>query len=174
MNLRTLELKDAPLMLEWMHDLSVVEFLQTDFTSMTLEDCILFIKKSKMPSKDFHRAVVDENDVYMGTVSLKNIHNGTAEFAITVRKTAMGQGYSQYGMERILRIGWEELRLDFIYWCVAPKNRRAVRFYDKHGYSRFCVSPSGAVQGNACVFIEGYSEAQIEKYIWYKAEKNSR
>ena len=36
MKLRKLELKDAPLMLEWMHDETVVEDLHTDFASKTI------------------------------------------------------------------------------------------------------------------------------------------
>ena len=38
MHLRRLELKDAPLMLEWMHDTSVVGLLRTNFASKTIED----------------------------------------------------------------------------------------------------------------------------------------
>lgn len=37
----------------------------------------------------------------MGTVSLKKIQNGVAEFGIVVRKQAMGKGYSKYGMDEI-------------------------------------------------------------------------
>ena len=38
-------------------------------------------------------AITDDNDEYMGTVSLKNINytDSFAEFAITVRRTAMGK-----------------------------------------------------------------------------------
>lgn len=45
MQLRKLESKDAPLMLEWMHDSDVVAKMQTDFQSKTLEDCLTFIKR---------------------------------------------------------------------------------------------------------------------------------
>ena len=76
----------------------------------------------------------------MGTVSLKNIENGTAEFAITVRKGAMGKGVSKYAMSEIIRIGLEELNLKSVYWCVSPENKRAVKFYDKNGYIRIDLS----------------------------------
>ena len=42
MRLRKLEIKDAPAMLEWMQDRSVVADMNTDFSSKTLEDCALF------------------------------------------------------------------------------------------------------------------------------------
>ena len=36
MKLRKLEAKDAPFMLEWMHDEDVVRYMRRDFMSMTL------------------------------------------------------------------------------------------------------------------------------------------
>jgi diamine N-acetyltransferase len=136
MKLRRLELKDAELMLEWMHDPSVVENLQTDFASKTIADCEGFIISAQNGSKDLHLSIVDDDDKYRGTVSLKHIQNGSAEFAITVCKSAMGKGYSKYAMTEIIRIGFEELNLQSVYWCVSPENKRAICFYDKNGYQR--------------------------------------
>ena len=136
MVLRQLNTKDAPFMLEWMHDNSVVQDLQTDFASKTIEDCLEFIKASKDESENLHLAIVDNNDEYLGTVSLKNIAVSFAEFAITVRSSAMGKGIAKDAMEKIIDIGFEEKDLEGIYWCVAPSNKRAIRFYDKNGYHR--------------------------------------
>jgi diamine N-acetyltransferase len=136
MKLRKLELKDAELMLEWMHDPSVVKDLQADFASKTKIDCEYFITAAQDVSKDLHLAIVDDEDEYMGTVSLKHIENGSAEFAITVRRTAMGKGYSKWAMNEIIQIGFEKLNLLSIYWCVSPENKRAIRFYEKNGYQR--------------------------------------
>ena len=47
MKLRQLEFKDAPLMLEWMHDESVVENLSANFASKKIEDCMAFVEASK-------------------------------------------------------------------------------------------------------------------------------
>lgn len=120
MRLRDLELKDAPLMLEWMHDQSVVENLRGRFAEKTIEDCEAFIKASDNKEHDIHLAIVSDEDEYMGTVSLKSIDrdNDSAEFAITVRKSAMGRGYSWYGMEGIIRLAFEKYGLENIYWCV--------------------------------------------------------
>ena len=131
MKLRKLELKDAPLMLEWMHDETVVKDMQADFSSKTLEDCNHFILSSKDTRKNLHLAIVDENDEYMGTVSLKNIEEDKAEFAITVRKNAMGKGYSLFGMREIIKIGLGDMNLSSIYWYVDKNNQRAIKFYDK-------------------------------------------
>ena len=68
----------------------------------------------------------------MGTVSLKHIENGNAEFAIAVRAGAMGRGYAWRGMESILEKAFQDMDLESVYWCVSRENGRAVRFYDKH------------------------------------------
>ena len=73
MRLRKLKDKDAVFMLEWMHDGDVVEFLNGNFTSKTLDDCKNFIELSLNDDKNSHFAVVSDTDEYMGTVSLKNI-----------------------------------------------------------------------------------------------------
>lgn len=160
MRLRKLDQKDAPLMLEWMHDANVVQDLKTDFLSKTIDDCHAFIEASKDPSESLHLAVVNDEDEYIGTVSLKHIVNGTAEFGITVRKCAMGKGYSIFAMKSILDIGINELKLQKIYWCVDPLNKRAVRFYDKNSYKR-SGAPSEAT---------GYTQEEKDKFIWYVVE----
>lgn len=162
MQLRPLALEDAPLMLEWMHDASVVGHMGTNFMEKTLPDCEKFILWSQTATQDLHLAVTDEKDEYQGTVSLKHIENGAAEFAITIRACAMGKGVSAYAMESILRKGLLELGLTKIYWCVSPENRRAVRFYDKHRYPRVDVGTLTPV---------GYSQEQLDAYIWYAVTK---
>ena len=132
--LRKLKQSDAPLMLEWMHDEDVVHFMKADFQHKTLNDCERFIKSAQEDTKNIHLAATDDNDTYLGTVSLKNIDNESAEFAITMRKTAMGKGCAAEAMKQIIDKGFNELGLEYIYWYVRPENKRAVRFYDKNGY----------------------------------------
>jgi len=138
MKLRRLEQKDAERMLAWMHDKSVVEHMGTDFSKKSYSDCVNFIVKSQNDKFNLHMAVVDDNDVYMGTVSLKNIEldEKRAEFAITVSKEVMGKGYSIYAMREIINIAFTTLGLEEVYWYVAQNNQRAVRFYDKHKFER--------------------------------------
>lgn len=163
MKLRKLENKDADRMLEWMHDDNVVEFMQADFKNKTIDDCENFIRTAQNDFCNCHMAIVNDNDEYMGTVSLKNIQNDNAEFAITICRDAMGKGYSKFGMNEIIRYGFEELDLVNIYWCVSPKNKRAIKFYDKNGYPRHKIDAkfSGG----------GYTQEQIQRFIWYQVSK---
>lgn len=138
MKLRALEAQDAAAMLAWMHDDTVVRFMGTDFASKTLQDCQAFIASAGDTKENIHMAVADEQDRYMGTVSLKEINHkkACAEFAITMCRESMGRGYAAFAMREILRIGLEECQLDYIYWYVSKRNERAIRFYDKNGYQR--------------------------------------
>jgi diamine N-acetyltransferase len=95
----------------------------------------------------------------MGTVSLKNIEETSAEFGITIRACAMGKGYSIWAMNEILKIAFEEKRLQLVYWCVSPDNKRAVRFYDKNEFER--------VDAQDLDMITGYTQEQIDAYVWY-------
>lgn len=136
MYLRKLKLEDAPLMLEWMHDDDITHNLSTNFEAKSLQDCENFISASMGTSTNLHMSIASDADEYMGTVSLKHIDKeaGNAELAIAVRKSSMGKGYSWFGMVEIIRIAFEELGLNSVYWCVSTKNERACRFYDKQGF----------------------------------------
>ena len=160
MKLRFLQNKDAVFMLEWMHDPSVVRFMKTDFLTKTADDCLTFIKASQDTTDDLHLAITDDKDEYMGTVSLKHITHGSAEFGIVIRKIAMGKGYSQFGMDSIIETGVKHHGISKIYWCVDPINERALSFYDRQGYVR-CDVPEEAY---------GYSEEEKKKFVWYSID----
>ena len=161
-----LEKKDASKMLEWMHDENVVRYLQGRFGDKPIADCEKFIESSWDDPINLHMAIVNDIDIYMGTVSLKHIStkNKEAEFAIALRTCAMGKGYAQYAMKQILQRGIDEFKLDRIYWCVSPQNKRAVRFYDKNNYQRMSAIDQQ---------ITGYTDEQIKEYIWYFFENRN-
>ncbi len=160
MYLRELRQEDAPLMLEWMHDESVVGTLRGDFASKTLDDCRAFISTS-LTETNIHLAIASDTDEYMGTVSLKNIENNNAEFAITVRSEAMRRGYAWFGMRAIIEKAFNELGLESVYWCVSRKNERAVRFYDKHNFHEIVDVPQH--------ILDRYKE--VENLKWYSILK---
>ena len=171
--LRKLKKSDAPLMLEWMHDEDVVHFMKEDYQHKTLGDCESFINSSQEDTKNAHLAVVDDIDTYMGTVSLKNIDNGSSEFAITMRKGAMGKGYAAEAMKQIIDKGFNELGLEYIFWYVRPENKRAVRFYDKNGYQRISFNKLCDQLNKTELFRNsGVVPEEAEYYIWYLVQDN--
>lgn len=156
--LRKLKHSDALRMLEWMHDPEVVDKLRADFYSKTLKDCYAFIDNSR-DAKNLHLAISDDNDSYLGTVSLKNMSNDSAEFAIAICRDVMGTGCAIAAMRKILDMGFSEYGLHNIYWCVARDNKRAIRFYDKNGFKRIDTHVIGD--------IKGYTDKQIASFEWF-------
>lgn len=133
-HLRELELRDAPHMLEWMMDPSIARFFRFDAAGMTEEKCRDYIASANRDPSSRHYAIADENDEYLGTISLKNIEEGRAEYAISTRKCAHGSGAAMQATREILRIAFEELGLETVFLNVLTENRRANAFYRKAGF----------------------------------------
>lgn len=163
MFLRKLEQSDAELMLEWMHDKELTENMMADFQNMKLEDCVEFIKAALTDeTKNLHRAICSDDNEYLGTVSLKNIDykSQNAEFAIALRRKALGKGVAVSATKQILEIAFEELHLSRIYLCVASCNRRAIKFYDKFGFLY-----------EGCFRKHVYIAKQRQDLLWYSILK---
>lgn len=136
-HLRMLKPEDADGMLDWMHDPDVNRIFDAPFASFDKERVLRFIENAQdMHGENLHLACVDENDMYLGTISLKNIDrdNSRAEYAISMRRAAHGTGASRYASEEILRIAFEEMGLNRIYLYLFAANERADRFYKKFGF----------------------------------------
>lgn len=168
MRLRPLEARDAEGMLSWMHDPLAVSLLSANFAAKTREDCLAFIAAAANPGPDRHWAIADDADVYVGTVSLKGIDpdRGAAEFAIVVRREAWGKGFSGFALRAVLEKAFGEFGLSVVYWYVNRLNARAVRFYEKQGFSPLSGPPEearGAVRADGrMVWFEARSPAGEE------------
>lgn len=136
MNLRELDYGDSFSMLEWMHDFEITYYLKNDYAKKKLEDCNSFIEKAREDTNNIHYAVCDQENEYMGTISLKNVNrtDKTAEYAVILRKKAIGTGIAGEATKEILRIGFEVQHLNKIYLNVLCDNKRALRFYEKFGF----------------------------------------
>jgi len=134
--LRPLEPKDAAGMTEWMHDDDTTKYLQIGDKAYTMEDALHFIEAAKDEMFHIHRAIVDTNDVYMGTVSLKSIdrEKGEAEYAIVLHPEAQGRGVAYSATENIMAVAFKELGLKRVYLNVLEENQRARHFYEKFGF----------------------------------------
>lgn len=136
MLLRKPEEKDAQGMLSWMHDPASAEIFAADFASFTLDTVINFIHNANSDEKNKNFVCVDDNDNYLGTVSLKNIDYvaKNAEYAISFCVAARGTGAAAFATKEILRYAFEILGLERVYLNVIPDNIRANKFYEKMGF----------------------------------------
>lgn len=135
-HLRPLKTDDAPRMLSWMRNPDITQYLQIGGKDTSQETVLAFIERSRDESENLHRAIVDEFDEYLGTVSLKHIdrEKQEAEYAISMHPSALGTGASAEGSRQILAIAFDNLKLKRVYLNVLEENRRAVRFYQKFGF----------------------------------------
>lgn len=135
-SLRNLRKKDAIRMLEWMNDTGVVEQMRIGENKHTMEEILEFIQKAQQPGKDMHYAIVDQDDTYLGTVSLKQVDKaaGSAEFAIALHLSAIGRGVAELATLQVLKIAFSEIQLQEVYLNVLSSNIRAIRFYEKLGW----------------------------------------
>lgn len=135
MNLRKLEYKDIPFMLEWMHDIDITRYLKNDFEKATEESQKKFVDNS-FTKESANFAIVDDNDEYLGSISLKNIDydDKKAEYAICLRRKSVGTNVASSATMAILKYAFEELCLNRVYLNVVSNNIRANKFYEKIGF----------------------------------------
>lgn len=136
--LRSLKEADASRMLEWLQNDSITSELNIGGNNATLESVQQFIESAKDETLNLHRAIVDENDNYLGTVSLKGIDltKKQAEYAIVLHMDALGTGAAISATDAILRIAFDKLGLTRVFLCVRKTNKRAIHFYEKYGWNQ--------------------------------------
>lgn len=139
MRLRLLEDSDIAGMLEWMHDPNVNCFFRFNAEEMTAEKVSAFIKQANDEIEQkisYNFAISNENDEYLGTISLKNVDwsSRVAEYAISMRTSAQGKGIATNATNEILRYAFEELGLNRVFLNVLYENEKAIRLYEKCGF----------------------------------------
>ena len=139
MYLRALEEKDIDGMLEWMHDPEIQRCFRITMIERTREDVQHFIRSAvvkPIDGKDIHYAIVNDDDEYLGTISLEhvNLTSLNAEYAISLRKCAQGKGIAAWATKEVLRIAFEEFLFHRIYLNVLSDNQKAIRLYEKCGF----------------------------------------
>ena len=139
--LRELQKKDAQLMLEWMHDEDIQKCFKKNMLDISLFEAQNFCENSNIipPRKSgesLHFAIVNEEDEYLGTVSLKDIdlENLSAEYAIVTRKKTHGKGVGARATVLVLEKAFNDLGLHRVYLNVLSNNIPAIRLYEKCGF----------------------------------------
>lgn len=140
--LRQLKEEDAPFMLEWMHDSEIQKGFQKEMSKMDLSDVVRFCREAKISScpqdmQTRHFAIVDnEDDEYLGTISLKNIDNKnrTAEYAISTRKKVHGRGIAKKATGLLLKKAFQDYNLNRVYLSVLKNNKAAIALYERSGF----------------------------------------
>ena len=139
MRLRKLKQEDADGMLEWMHDKDIQKSFRASMLNKTRDEVLNFIESAGIipeDGKDVHYAIADDEDMYLGTISLKEISivDGTAEYAISLRRCAQGKGIGKRATKMLLDKAFHEYGLQRIYLNVLSDNEHAIAMYEKCGF----------------------------------------
>ena len=139
--LRPLEKKDAKFMIEWMHDEKTQKCFKKNMMSTSFEEAEKFCEGAKISDKpddgdSLHWAIVDDNDEYLGTISLKDIDldSKSAEYAIAIRPSVRGKGLGYEASKQILDYAFNRYGLELVYLNVWIENNSAIRLYEKCGF----------------------------------------
>ena len=169
--LRELKIDDSKGMLEWMKDPLITKGFNKNFSNYTINDCKDFILKNELnyyikEPNEIHFAVIDETNEYKGTVSLKHINYqyGFAEFAIIITKSAQGTGLAKTAFNEIVKYGFEELQLKYIYFSCKKDNLAANKFYTKVGAK--AIDFDELIEKNHRI-IDGYDLGNVGGLCWY-------
>ena len=130
-------------MYEWIQEDAIKMYYTEDISKSSKKEVYQYVANG-IESNDYKRfAIVSDGDEYMGIASLKyvDVEKGYAQIFVAVRKAAMARGYSWFAVCELLRIAFEEMNLESVYWCISHENVRAVRFCDKHFLKRIIDVP---------------------------------
>lgn len=140
--LRELQEKDAKFMLEWMHDKDIQKGFKKDMLRATLADAERFCAGAVIPERvstgdSLNFAIVNDEDEYLGTISLKDIDldDKKAEYAIVTRKTAHGKGIAFKATGLVLEKAFNEYGLHRVFLSVYADNKAAIKLYEKSGFT---------------------------------------
>lgn len=139
MRLRRLKEEDAPYMLEWMKDSNIQKNFRFPIEKTSIDEVMGFIRSAEIQlidGKSIHYAIADDNDEYMGTISLKDVSlkDGNAEYAISLRKCAQGKGIGTAATREIMKLAFESFGLHRVYLNVLSDNVRAISLYERFGF----------------------------------------
>lgn len=156
--MRRLEEKDAKRMVVALNDKDVTNTMRISMRSFTLEECESYIQKANNDKESVHFAITDDNDNWVGTVSLKDINQEKkeAEYAILTAKEVHGKGYAQKATDFILDYAFNKLGLKKVYLFVSVNNVRANKFYQKYGFTFDRLEENGLKLGNESHDINWY------------------
>lgn len=137
--LRKIDIKDTSNILKWRNSKSVKNNLYSQ-EDLTEEQHICWLNNKVFTGlcAQYIISVIDnESSQDIGTVFIKNIdhtcHKG--EFGIQIgEESARGKGYGTEATLQILRIAFDELRLNRVYLTVLSNNIAAKKSYLKAGF----------------------------------------
>lgn len=140
-SLRPIALSDTENIVKWRNSQFVKNnlFSQTDLTA---EQHINYFNNVVSKGKCYQYIIevkTDNEKFDIGTTFIKNIDldNRKGEFGIFIgEEKARGKGFAKFAIKEILKIAFDELKLNRCYLEVLANNERAIKLYEKVGFKK--------------------------------------
>lgn len=138
--LRALLKEDAELLYKWIIDRELM-ILNSPYHPVSETDHEAWVEQMMKKSSDLVIFVIEEikNNRAIGTCQLLNINwlHRSAELQIRIGDIShQGKGYGSEAVQLLIDFGFKDLNLHRIYLHVFATNNRAIRVYEKCGFSR--------------------------------------
>lgn len=132
--LRTLKVKDAPKIVEWLADPEITKFL--NFADISLRDERNWIRSLRLNPEEYHFAIETSDGVHIGCVGFERTRkNNSAFFVIFIGdKQYWDKGLGTEITKSMIDLGFLKLRLKRICLFVESYNTRGITVYKRCGF----------------------------------------
>jgi RimJ/RimL family protein N-acetyltransferase len=138
-NLRAVELGDAPAFVRWFNDADVIEHLSFRYPlSLAAEEEFLREQTSRPATyRSMNFAIETKDGVHIGSINFYDVYaeNRKARLGITIGdKAYWSMGYGADAVRTLLRFGFNEMNLHRVDLTVDEDHAAAIACYEKVGF----------------------------------------
>lgn len=165
-SVRKFEEKDIPDKVRWINDSANNQYLHYNLP-LTEEGTKAWFLKIK-DSTDRYDAVIQYDGTPVGVIGLLNIHDGKAEYYITMGETDFkGKGIAKKATLLLLDYAFSQLNLSEVYLYTEVDNIPAQKLFEKCGFMQGGIFRNSAVNHGKSVDRYYYSVSSSE---WRKTK----
>ncbi len=143
---RAMEREDLEFSIHWYNDPEILEGLGTFLPFSMADEQDWFDQMHARPPEEHNMMIEVKELTQQGNEAWKTIgswgffnldhRNSKAEFGITIgEKSYWGQGYGTEAVRLLVKVGFDSLNLNRIHLRVLETNIRAIRAYEKAGFT---------------------------------------
>jgi len=135
--LRPIRLSDAPRYVKWLNDPAVTRFLSRS-PGITLKQEREWIKNTIGDKTKAVFALIYKSE-HIGSISIDRIDQKSKKGSLGIfigEKNIWNKGIGTIATQKMVRYGFNKLKLHKIFLCVFPKNERAIKIYQKLGFKK--------------------------------------
>lgn len=133
--IRPLRIEDAKTSYKWRNDKEVFKYTGNSYNNYIPYETELEWIQRVIKNSNEYRCAILVDEVYVGNIYLTDINGKSAEYHIFIEeKNYWGKGVAEEASRQMLKYGFCERGLKYVYLHVRKDNVRAVRLYNTLGF----------------------------------------